>query len=1056
MKKNIVAGTIVTETDADNADRKLAENVLQAGIEKYRNDSTLYHLIMESPVEIVLFALDRNYCYTAFTETHTEIIKKIWGVDVCSGMNMLDIISNPEDRQKARENFDRAMRGECFSRIEEFGDRELYQAVYENFYRPLKDACDKVVGVSVFVVNITQRKLHEEAIKDREDQFQNLFVNAPVGIFHSDLEGKLMAANPAMAKMLGYAGTEELIVAVTDMSTQIYDDPELRPQIMAALMKQEGWIHFGEISWRRKDQRIITVDMTGRIVQNAIGTIALLEGFVEDITERKKTEYELRISEEKFRNLFNNAEVGMFRTRLDGSEILEFNAKYLNILNYTREELYGNPSADLWADKHQRDEMVTLLERDGQVTDFESKMVTRQGEIRRCLTSARLYRDTGILEGSIQDITERKNAEKAFQESSQLTSQIINCVDEGIIVFDPELRYKVWNPFMEKLTRVRAEQVVGKHLTELFPFLEDAGLADKVQRAFSGEYFNDNDFPMPQTDSGRRGWTSYTISPLKGKNGEITGVAVTIHDITERKLAEEKVREKEIQFNKLSSQLPDMIFQFTRRADGSYCIPVASPGIMNIFGCSPEDVREDFSPVVKIIHPEDSAKLFGQIEYSAQHLTPFNCEFRVQIPGREIQWVLSRSIPEKLPDGSMTWYGFSTNITGLKETEQALIKAKEKAEESDKLKSAFLANMSHEIRTPMNGILGFAGLLKEPDLSGEQQQKYIRIIEKSGTRMLNIINNIVDISKIEAGQMEVALSTVNVNAATEYFYNFFKSEADLKGIRLTVHNALSAKEAIIISDSHKFDSILANLLKNAIKYTQSGSIDFGYGVITTGQESSLQFFVKDTGIGIPAGRHQAVFERFIQADIFDKQAYQGAGLGLSIARAYVEMVGGKMRLESEPGKGSVFYFTLPYHTTTKQTGPENSASTGQNLKDEAGKLKILVVEDDEISELFIDTIISQISREVLHAETGAEAIQLCRDNPDTDLVLMDMRLPGISGFNATRQIRQFNKDVIIIAQTAHGLSTDREKTIEAGCNDYISKPIDRQQFMALIRLYFNI
>jgi hypothetical protein len=236
------------------------------------------------------------------------------------------------------------------------------------------------------------------------------------------------------------------------------------------------------------------------------------------------------------------------------------------------------------------------------------------------------------------------------------------------------------------------------------------------------------------------------------------------------------------------------------------------------------------------------------------------------------------------------------------------ISEQEKAQMADKLKSAFLANMSHEIRTPMNGILGFAELLKNPNLTGAETKEYIEIIEKSGARMLNIINDIVDISKIESGLMKLDYEESNVNEQLEFIYTFFKPEVEAKGMTLTYLPTLKAEEANVNTDREKLYAILINLVKNAIKYSNKGSIVFGYQK----KNGVLEFYVKDTGIGIPKNRQAAIFERFIQADIADKMARQGAGLGLAIAKAYVEMLGGKIWVESEEGIGSTFYFTHPY------------------------------------------------------------------------------------------------------------------------------------------------
>ena len=239
---------------------------------------------------------------------------------------------------------------------------------------------------------------------------------------------------------------------------------------------------------------------------------------------------------------------------------------------------------------------------------------------------------------------------------------------------------------------------------------------------------------------------------------------------------------------------------------------------------------------------------------------------------------------------------------------EELKQAKEKAELSDKLKSAFLANMSHEIRTPMNGILGFAELLKRPKLTGEKQKEYIDIIEKSGARMLTLLNDIISISKIESGQIEVSASVTNVNEVTGYIYSFFKPEADSKGIEFICKTVLPENKSVIRTDREKLEAILINIVKNAIKFTHEGTVEFGY----MKKNTDLEFFVRDSGEGIQPEQQKIIFERFRQGNESHSRHYQGAGLGLAISKAYVEILGGEIRVESEPGKGSVFYFTIPY------------------------------------------------------------------------------------------------------------------------------------------------
>jgi len=380
-----------------------------------------------------------------------------------------------------------------------------------------------------------------------------------------------------------------------------------------------------------------------------------------------------------------------------------------------------------------------------------------------------------------------------------------------------------------------------------------------------------------------------------------------------------------------------------------------------------------------------------------------------------------------------------------------LRQAKEKAEESDRLKSAFLANMSHEIRTPMNGILGFAELLKEKELTGAEQQKYIRIIEKSGLRMLGIINDIVDISKIESGQMEISMSAMNLNELVESIHSFFKHEVERKGMQIYYKNSLPAKDTMIITDGGKIYSILANLVKNAIKFTRTGFIEFGYEK----KGETLEFFVKDSGIGISQEQREIIFERFRQGSESLTRNYEGSGLGLSISKAYVQMLGGNIRVESEEGKGSLFYFTIPYIPYQSEKNSISKAEGDEGEGNRRFNLKILIAEDDETSVDFITEVVRKFCREVLYSKTGIETIESVRYKPDIDLVLMDIRMPEMNGYEATRQIRQFNKDIIIIAQTAYALSGDREKAIEAGCNDYISKPLNKNELIALLEKYFN-
>jgi PAS domain S-box-containing protein len=510
-----------------------------------------------------------------------------------------------------------------------------------------------------------------------------------------------------------------------------------------------------------------------------------------------------------------------------------------------------------------------------------------------------------------------------------------------------------------------------------------------------------------------------------------------------RKKAEAKLKESESKYRELVENSPDAIIIYQ---DGK--VVFANYESVRLIGA---ERRENLigKSVIEFVHPDSRAIVIERMKKMQNEGTVLSLaeERFVRLDGNGIDVeVKSMSIRY---DNKLAVQLIIRDITERKQADLELIKAKEKAEESDRLKSAFLANMSHEVRTPMNGILGFTELLKEPNLTNEEQQDYIRTIELCGERMQNTLNDIIDFSKIESGLTKVVNKESNINGQIEYIYKFFKPEVESKGLQFLFKNGLLLKEAIIKTDIDKIYTILTNLIKNAIKFTNDGSIEFGYEK----KGEYLEFFVKDTGVGIPQKQQQIIFERFRQgSDSFDRM-YEGSGLGLSISKSYVEMLGGKIWVESEERKGSIFYFTIPYNTLSEDEVfnivPE------EHIEVQLKKLKILIAEDDEISVSLLTRTMQKISKEVLHAKTGLEAVMTCRKHPDLDLVLMDIKMPDMDGHEATRQIRLFNKDIIIIAQTAFVLSNEREKAIEAGCNDYISKPINKTLLYELINKYIN-
>jgi PAS domain S-box-containing protein len=542
----------------------------------------------------------------------------------------------------------------------------------------------------------------------------------------------------------------------------------------------------------------------------------------------------------------------------------------------------------------------------------------------------------------------------------------------------------------------------------------------------------------------------------KKSNGELFDAFVTLNkitiqgesfihcvvqDITIKKKTIETLKKSEYKYKSLFENSADGIIVFNEQG----VILELNNKICDILGYSREELI--LLKGYEIIHSENLLnKEYEATQEQLQQGKTLIVQYRLR--KKDGSYIFTELSTKMIAEGQ--FLNIIRDITEKKKIVDELIIAKEKAEESDRLKSAFLANISHEIRTPMNGILGFSELLKEPSITGVEQRKYLEIIEKSGNRMLNIINNIVDISKIEAGSVEMTISETNINDQIEYAYTFFKPEAEKKGIQLIKNSSFIKQEAILNLDREKLYSILLNLIKNAIKYTDNGVIEIGYKLIKSNESSYIEFYVSDTGIGISAAEQKVIFKRFFQADISDRNIRQGAGLGLSISKAFVELMGGNIRVESREGKGSVFYFTVPYSHSNRISEQETKYIGSSDYRI-PNKLKILIAEDDEISKTLLVFLLKPIASELLIVPNGQEAVDLYKKNLDIDIIFMDIQMPIMDGFEATRQIRLLNKNVKIIAQTAFALSGDEEKIKNAGCNSYINKPIKKEALYLAIK-----
>lgn len=384
---------------------------------------------------------------------------------------------------------------------------------------------------------------------------------------------------------------------------------------------------------------------------------------------------------------------------------------------------------------------------------------------------------------------------------------------------------------------------------------------------------------------------------------------------------------------------------------------------------------------------------------------------------------------------------------------QDLLETLRKAQESDKQKSAFLASMSHEIRTPLNGILGFSKLLIDETLTQSERNQYVGLINRRGRNLLQIVNDIINYSLIDSGQVKVQNTSFNLNLLMYDLYSMFSSgdyDKRRSQVELRLNLGLSDSRSVILSDPNRIEQIINNLIDNAFKFTSSGIVEYGYDVLPN---NTIKFFVRDTGPGIPPEKKSIIFSRFNRTDEELAKGFSTTGLGLPICKGLIELLNGKIWFDTKVDQGTTFYFTIPFVPGKPESKSYVSRSSVHNISFK-GKL-ILVVEDDLISYQFIEALLVPTDVKIIHAKNGEDAIEIVKIRSDIDLIVMDMRLPFIDGYEATARIKSSNPQMTIIAQTANAMSYDREKCLSVGCDDYMPKPIDPDDFLRTVAYHLK-
>lgn len=916
---------------------------------------------------------------------------------------------------------------------------------------------------ATIISDITQRKHAENALEESERNYREIFNSTKEAIFIYDAETlKLIDANQAMLDMYGYDNFDEL------MNTTIGDRSANKDEITQSCILEyihkagtEGPQTFEWLAQRKNGQNFWT---EVSLQKTNIGGEGRILAVVRDIDERKKAAEELLRAQEQYRLIANNTSdtITMFDMELN---VLYVSPAVRNQFGYEPEEVMQmglqqilTPESLQHVYEIYQDEIAAEVRGDrdpNRTLTIEVDKYTKWGEILRIEVSISFMRDNeqkalGVITVS-RDITAKKKAELLLKRSEELARNTLNGLSAHIAIVNNdgvvEAVNKAWIESAVENNAMLTNVVEGSNYFDACMSakgeerIDALRLAEKIREVLNDEIPN-YEMEYPCHSPIERRWFVVRVTKFPGEKK-----AVIAHEnITKRKLAELLLKEEQerLQLAIFAGHLG--IFDLnlttgTTKVNSQYAI---------MLGYDPDTFEETGDKWLEMVHPDDVEELRNKYEaHISRQERIYDTEFRIKTYSGDWKWIRSiGAIVEWDKKGNPTrMIGVRQDITAIKKLHNELLEAKEKAEESDRLKTAFLQNMSHEIRTPLNGIIGFSELLKDDTLTKEEREEFTKIIQLSGKRLIEIVNNVLDISKIDTGQMNVVNKTFALNSIMYDLHDFFYSQAEMKSLRLTHSTGMTDEESFIVSDSTKLEQILTNLLNNAIKFTDYGEVYFDYKI----QGNEIIFCVRDSGIGIAQEHFEHIFDRFYQTDLSISRHFEGAGLGLSICKGLVELMGGKIWLESEVGKGTSFYFSLPY--VPEKTG--QIATDKVNIKSSKDRKVALIAEDNETSFILLRTIMTDKGYEVIHAKNGMEAVEFAHSRDDIDVILMDIRMPVMDGMEATRQIKSFRPDIPIIGQTAYAFSNEREEIIKSGCDFYITKPIDLDELMSILNRVFG-
>ncbi len=923
--------------------------------------------------------------------------------------------------------------------------------------------------ITDLVISKNELTLAKERAENNEKIYHGLFESLPIGLCLSDQNGNILETNPVFKKL--FDSFSEAIPC-------------------KSLFEEKDKIKNKEIEIKDKTGKSTWLQLSITPLDiNGLGAVISFN----DIT--KKVEYEELILAEKnkLKQYLNIA--GILFIALDRNGMVKMaNKKACEILEISEEEMLGKYWFNFIPERN-RKEVERMFEQiiNGKVEQLEfveNKIISRTGKVKEVYWRNSLIKDAfGNIEGTLsagEDITEKKAIKKALEKSEFRYKSLFENMSNGFafheLLYDGkgspvDYIFLEANPAFEKLTGLKVNDIIGKKASDVFQNFDRKWLDIYERVAKTGRAQSFSGY-IEHIDQYFDSW-SFSITP---------GTCATIFTNTTEQVRskEEIVRHNErlkslvkiTQFRKKNVQeLLDLALHealeltnsklgflyFYNEGEEKFTLNSWSKTTMKecqmlekkkIFylqdiGCWADAVRLRKPVIMNNYDAYDGKKGLpeGHVKIEKYLSIPvFESDEIVAVLGvgnKAENYDESDIMQLNLLMGNV-W----KSVIKQKNHEE-LLRAKEKAEESDKLKTAFLQNMSHEIRTPMNSIMGFSSLLAKAENDKSKRELYIRTIRKSGKQLLSVVDDILDISLIETGKLKLNFELENLNETIKDIRNIFAKKAALKGLEVKTTKGLPDSECNIVTDKYRLRQVLINLMSNAIKFTRKGHIKFGYEKVN----DEFRFFVEDTGIGIDKSMEKKIFERFRQIEINISRQYGGTGLGLSISEKLVDMLGGKIWLKSELDVGSTFYFTI----SDKNDEIINKFQEAETIRELVpdNKYKILIAEDEQINFFYLEEVLSELNVEIIRAVNGVEAVDLFAKNQDVDLILLDIKMPKMDGYQAVKLIKGINPDVPVIAQTAYAMKTDRQKSLDTGFDEYISKPIKEADLLKKIKKFLR-